>query len=119
MTYAPGQAWSLKDIDRPEARIVVGRIEPAAQLDGETVVHCTIFGAVIADMGDGPEPLTFGHIPFTQAAFAASVDTLLASDAATADAFDEGYYQWAEALGGAFNQPVAAALVEIIQGARE
>lgn len=121
MTYATGQAWSLKNIDESDARIVIGRIEPAAQLDGQTVIHCTIFDAVIADTGDGkgPGPLTFGHIPFTEAAFAASVDTLLDSKAATADAFDEGYYQWAEALGGAFSGTVAATLADVIQGARD
>ena len=100
MKYAVGQAWSIKNIDESNARIVIGRIEPAAQLDGQIVIHCTIFDAVIADMGDGPEPLVFGHIPFTEEAFSASVETLLDSDARTADAFEEGYNQWAEALGG-------------------
>ena len=74
MKFAIGQAWSLRDIDAPNARIVIGRIEPAAQLDGQIVIHCTIFDAVIADTGDGPEPLIFGHIPFTEDAFSASVD---------------------------------------------
>lgn len=118
MKYAVGQAWSIKNIDEPNARIVIGRIEPAAQLDGQIVIHCTIFDTVIADMGDGPEPLIFGHIPFTEEAFSASVETLLDSDALTADAFEEGYYQWAEALGGAFTGPVAAALSDAMQAAR-
>ena len=119
MRFAPGQAWSIKDIAAPEARIVIGRIEPAAQLDGQTVMHCTIFDAVIADFGEGPEPLVFGHIPFTEDAFAASVGTLLDSHARTADAFDEGYYQWAESMGGAFNSPIAAAIADAMQAARE
>jgi len=119
MKYAVGQAWSLKDVDADNARIVIGRIEPAAQLDGKIVMHCTIFDAVIADMGDGPEPLVFGHIPFTEDAFSASVETLLETNASTADAFDQGYYQWAEAMGGAFTGPVAATLSDALQAARD
>ena len=117
MKYEIGQAWSIKNVDAPGARIVIGRIEPAAQLDGEIVMHCTIFDALIADTGDGPEPLVFGHIPFTQDAFAASVDTLLETGAKTAEAFDQGYYQWAEALGGAFRDPIAVALNHAVQAA--
>jgi hypothetical protein len=119
MKYAIGQAWSIKDIDAPNARIVIGRIEPAAQLDGKIVMHCSIFDAVIADTGDGPEPLLFGHIPFTEDAFSASVETLLDSNARTAEAFDQGYYQWAEAMGGAFAGPVAATLSDTMQAARD
>jgi hypothetical protein len=119
MKYAIGQAWSLKNVNEPNARIVIGRIEPAAQLDGQIVMHCTIFDAVIADTGDGPEPLVFGHIPFTEEAFAASVETLLDSNAQTAEAFEQGYYQWAEAMGGAFTGPVAATLSDVVQAARE
>ena len=119
MKYAPGQAWSIKNIEAPDARIVIGRIEPAVQLDGQIVMHCTIFDAVIADTGDGPEPLIFGHIPFTEEAFAASVDTLLDSNARPAEAFEQGYYQWAEALGGAFSGSVAAALSDALQAARD
>jgi hypothetical protein len=119
MKYAPGQAWSLKNIHEPNARIVIGRIEPAAQLDGQIVIHCTIFDAVIADTGDGPEPLVFGHIPFTEEAFAASVEVLLDSNAQTAEAFEQGYYQWAEALGGAFTGTVSATLSDALQAARD
>lgn len=119
MKYAIGQAWSIKNIDEPDARIVIGRIESAAQLDDQIVIHCTIFDAVIADTGDGPEPLIFGHIPFTQDAFSASVETLLDSSARTAEAFDQGYYQWAEALGGAFTGSVAATLADAMQAARD
>jgi hypothetical protein len=119
MKFAPGQAWSIRNVDAPNARIVIGRIEPAAQLDGKIVMHCTIYDAVIADTGDGPEPLIFGHIPFTDEAFAASVETLLEENAATAEAFDQGYYQWAEALGGAFSGTVAATLSDAVQAARE
>lgn len=119
MKYAIGQAWSIKNVDAPGARIVIGRIEPAAQLDGQIVMHCTIYDAVIADTGDGPEPLVFGHIPFTDEAFSASVDTLLETNAKPAEAFDQGYYQWAEALGGAFSATVAETLVDAVQAARE
>jgi hypothetical protein len=119
MKYAIGQAWSIKNIAEPNARVVIGRIEPAAQLDGQIVMHCTIFDAVIADTGDGPEPLIFGHIPFTQDAFAASVENLLETGAKTAEAFDQGYYQWAEALGGAFTGPIAETLQDALQAARD
>lgn len=119
MKFAVGQAWSIRNVDAPGARIVIGRIEPAAQLDGQIVFHCTIFDAVIADTGEGPEPLVFGHIPFTDEAFAKSVDTLLDENAEPAEAFDQGYYQWAEALGGAFNASVAEALIDAVQAARE
>ncbi|GJL96271.1 MAG: hypothetical protein DHS20C06_00880 [Hyphobacterium sp.] len=119
MKFATGQSWSIKNIDEPNARIVIGRIEPAAQLDGKIVFHCTIFDAVIADMGDGPESLIFGHIPFTEEGFSASVETLLESDADTAEAFDQGYYQWAEAQGGAFTGTIAATLSDAMQAARD
>ncbi|MDG1418368.1 MAG: hypothetical protein P8P99_11240 [Maricaulis sp.] len=115
--YAVGQAWSIKNIDEPNARIVIGRIESAANLDGKIVMHCTIFDAVIADTSNGPEPLIFGHIPFTEEAFAAPVDTLLDSKASTAEAFDQGYYQWAEAMGGAFSGTIAATLDDAMQAA--
>jgi hypothetical protein len=118
MKFAIGQAWSIRNVDAPGSRIVIGRIEPAAQLDGKIVVHCTIFDAVIADTGDGPEPLIFGHIPFTDEAFAASVDSLLETDAQPAEGFDQGYYQWAEALGGAFSTSIAETLVDAVKAAR-
>lgn len=119
MTFAPGQSWSIKDINQPDARAVIGRVEQAAQLDGQVVIHCTLFNVAIVDMGDGPEPLVFGHIPFTQDAFAASVGTQIESGAATAAAFDEGYYQWAEALGGAFSVPIAQAVGDALQAAQD
>lgn len=119
MKYAIGQAWSLKNVNEPNAPIVIGRNEAAAQLDGQIVIHCTIFDAVIAATGDGPEPLIFGHIPSTEEAFAASVATLLDSNAQTAEAFEQGYYQRAEVMGGAFTGPVAATLSDVLQAARD
>jgi len=116
--FKTGQAWSIRDIDEPDARVVIGRIEAASQLDGQIVVHCTIFNAATVDMGEGPEPLVFGHIPFTRDAFSASAMTLLQDGAETASAFEEGYYQWAEALGGAFNVPIAQAINDALQAAR-
>ena len=118
MQFKVGQAWSIRDVNEAEARAVIGRIEAAAQLDGQIIVHCTVFNAATVDMGDGPELLVFGHIPFTREAFSASALTLLADTADTAAAFDEGYYQWAEALGGAFDVPIAQAINDALQAAR-
>lgn len=119
MQFKVGQAWSIRDISEPEARAVIGRIEAAAQLDGQIVIHCTIFNAATVDLGEGPELLVFGHIPFTRDAFSASALTLLEDKADTAAAFDEGYYQWAEALGGAFDVPIAQAVNDALQAARD
>ena len=119
MQFKVGQAWSIRDIAEPEARAVIGRIEAAAEMDGQVVFHCPIFNAATVDMGEGPELLVFGHIPFTRDAFAASALTLLEEKADTAAAFDEGYYQWAEALGGAFNVPIAQAINDALQAARD
>tara|TARA_R110000868_G_scaffold53928_2_gene169153 strand:- start:9900 stop:10313 length:414 start_codon:yes stop_codon:yes gene_type:complete len=119
MKFTPGQSWRIKDIDQEGARAVIGRIEPAAQLDGKIVVHCTLFNVAIVDMGEGPEALVFGHIPFTLSAFSASADGLIEAAAQTAAAFDEGYYQWAEALGGAFDVPIAQAVGDALQAARD
>lgn len=118
MQFKVGQAWSIKNVSEPDARAVIGRIEAAAQLDGQVVFHCTVFNAATVDMGEGPELLVFGHIPFTREAFSASALTLLDDTAATASAFDEGYYQWAEALGGAFDVPIAQAIGDALQAAR-
>tara|TARA_R110002073_G_scaffold61392_7_gene154385 strand:+ start:1449 stop:1820 length:372 start_codon:yes stop_codon:yes gene_type:complete len=119
MQYKVGQAWSIRDMSEPDARVVIGRIEAAAELDGQIVFHCTVFNAATVDMGEGPELLVFGHIPFTRDAFAASALELLEDKADTAAAFDEGYYQWAEALGGAFNVPIAQAINDALQAARD
>lgn len=119
MEFKTGQSWSLRDVSEPEARAVIGRIEAAAQLDGQVVFHCTVFNAATVDMGEGPESLVFGHIPFTREAFSASALTLIEEGAATAAAFDEGYYQWAEAQGGAFDVPVAQAINDALQAARD
>lgn len=119
MEFKVGQAWSVRDVSEPQARAVIGRIEAAAQLEGQTVIHCTIFNAATVDMGEGPELLVFGHIPFTRTAFASSALALLEDKADTAAAFDEGYYQWAEALGGAFDVPIAQAINDALQAARD
>tara|TARA_R110002096_G_scaffold252185_3_gene445132 strand:- start:1761 stop:2132 length:372 start_codon:yes stop_codon:yes gene_type:complete len=119
MEFKVGQAWSIRDVSEPQARAVIGRIEAAAQLEGQTVIHCTIFNAATVDMGEGPELLVFGHIPFTRTAFASSALALLEDKADTAAAFDEGYYQWAEALGGAFDVPIAQAINDALQAARD
>jgi hypothetical protein len=118
MQFNVGQAWSIRDVDEADARVVIGRIEAAAQLEGQIVFHCTIYNAATVDMGEGPEFLVFGHIPFTREAFSASALALIEDGAATASAFDEGYYQWAEALGGAFDVPIAQAINDALQAAQ-
>ena len=49
MQFKVGQAWSIRDIAEPEARAVIGRIEAAAEMDGQVVFHCTIFNAATVE----------------------------------------------------------------------
>ncbi len=105
---APGQIWSIKSAQPTSAKAVIGRIEP---LNGSIVVHISIIDVPIpAGLPNAGGTTTIGHMPFDQAAFAASVDRLVGANAATSSAFEDGYRNWQAAKGGFFTISVQQAL---------
>lgn len=96
--FAVGQMWSVKSPAPADLRIVVGRVEA---LNGKTVVHVSILNVPCPDWYP-IRTMDFGHIPFDEATLAASIDKLVATDAAPSSNFEGGYSQWHEAHGGVF-----------------
>jgi hypothetical protein len=112
--FTPGQTWSLKAAQPISAKVVIGRVEAS---DVGTVVHVSIIDVPIpAGLPNPGGTTTIWHMPFDQAAFAASVDRLLGTNAASSADFEGGYRQWEAAKGGVFTIGVQQAL-EVVFGA--
>jgi hypothetical protein len=107
-SLAPGQIWSVASPTTTTAKVIIGRIE---SLSGATVVHVSIIDVPIPAGAPSAGGLTtIGHIPFQEAALAASLGQLLGTDAAVDPFFKEGLRQWREAEGGYFTISVAEAI---------
>ena len=106
--FASGQVWSIKAAPPTSAKVVIGRIEP---LNGSIVVHVSIVDVPVPPgLPNAGGMMTIGHMPFDQAALAASVDQLVGAKATTAADFDGGYQNWQAAKGGVFTVSVPQAL---------
>ncbi|MGD9739045.1 MAG: hypothetical protein AB7O56_13280 [Bauldia sp.] len=108
--FAEGQMWSIRPPAAESVRVVIGRLEPWSE---GTIVHVSILGVPVPD-GPVGAPATrrtiVGHLPIEERALVASVDRLLATDAAPAPTFAAGYQQWEDAKGGIFTVTVAEAI---------
>jgi hypothetical protein len=99
--YKPGQVWSLKSPDSPQALLKILRVE---SLKGAgTIVHVAVTNI----------PVTVGHMPFAEAAIDQSVLQLVGTDAVPPESL-EGYHEWRNAFdkegAGWFTIPVPEAL---------
>jgi hypothetical protein len=103
--YKPGQVWSLRLPEAPQARLTILRVE---SLLGEgTIVHVAV----------SEVPLPVGHMPFTEAAIERSVLDLVGT-VSVGPAALEGYDEWRRAFdnegAGVFSVTVPEAL-KVIQ----
>jgi hypothetical protein len=107
-TFASGQIWSIKAVPPTSAKVVIGRVE---SFNGSIVVHVSIVDVPVpSGLPNAGGTMTIGHMPFDQAALAASVDQLVGVKAATAPDFEGGYQNWQAAKGGIFTVSVPQAL---------
>jgi hypothetical protein len=106
--FSPGQVWTIKAAQPTTAKVVIGYIE---RLDIGIVVHVSIIDVPIpAGLPNAGGTTTIGHMPFDQAALAASVDQLVGVGAATSSDFERGYRNWQAAKGGVFTIGASEAL---------
>jgi hypothetical protein len=99
--YKPGQVWSLRMPNAPQARLLILRVE-LLPLAG-TFVHVAVSGV----------PVPVGHMPFTEAAIDRSVADLVGTEAVRPELL-EGYDEWRKAFdnqgAGVFSVTVPEAL---------
>jgi hypothetical protein len=104
--YKPGQVWSLRIPEAPQALLTILRVESIR--GAGTIVHVAV----------SEVPLAVGHMPFTEAAIDRSVLDLVRTDALGADSL-EGYDEWRRAFdnegAGVFSVTVPEALKGIDQ----
>jgi len=111
--FAPGQEWSIKSVSHTTAKVIVGRLETWR---GKICVNVSIVDVPIPSGMPGAGGVTeIAHIPFDQAALAASVDQLLATRVSPSPSFEVGYKQWQDAKGGVFSISVEKAIEVTLQ----
>ena len=111
LNFAPGQMWSIKSATPTTTKVIIGRRE---EWGGKIAVHVSVIDVPIpSDMPGAGRTTTVHHMPFDEAALAASVDQLLVTDASPAPNFESGYAQWQSADGGIYTINVSKA-VEIL-----
>lgn len=114
VAFAPGQVWSVRSTAPTPLRVVFGRIEPYGK---GTVVHVSILDVPIPPGAPGAGGATrVAHMPFDEAALAASVDALVATGAAPLPNFEDGYRQWLSDRGGVWSLTVSEAIAVVFQG---
>jgi hypothetical protein len=95
--FAVGQEWTVKAPDSGAAtplHVVVAKIEP---IDGHTIVHISLTG--IACPGS-TKTVSLGHAPIDADTLAASVESIVATNAAPAEGFETSYASWKARHGG-------------------
>lgn len=108
-----GQEWSIKSSSGSTAKIIIGRVEPWRN---RVCVSVSIVDIPIPLGAPGAGGVTqIAHIPFDEAALAASVDKLLATGVPPAPSFESGYKQWRDAKGGIYTISVEKAIEIMFQ----
>lgn len=111
MQFAEGQLWSIKSASPTTTKVIVGRKE---QWQGRVAIHVSLVDVPLpVHLGSAGGTTTIVHMPFDEAALAASVNKLLGTDASPAPGFEDGYRHWQSAQGGIFTIGVSEAVETI------
>jgi hypothetical protein len=113
--FTPGQVWSIKAAS-PSLKVVIARVEPFGD---KVAVHLSIVGALVPEGVQGAgNPIRINHMPFEEAALAASVDRLLATGQPVEASVDEGIAVWRKDQGGIWTLGVVEALGALFEAFR-
>ncbi|MET0544903.1 MAG: hypothetical protein ABWZ40_01205 [Caulobacterales bacterium] len=90
----PGQIWSIKQAPNPEARAIIGRVEP---FKGRMVLHLSVRdlappGGV--DAFEAEAELMIGHIPIALESAVESLSSLISPAGEITPEFEQGYAEW-------------------------
>jgi hypothetical protein len=115
----PGQVWSIRHAPNPEARAIIGRVEP---LNGRMVVHMSVRGLAppggVDKFGENAE-LMIGHIPIALDAAAESLSALISPAGEITEEFERDFADWKAAAekdqAGIFIGSIPHAIYEIFQ----
>jgi hypothetical protein len=112
--FAPGQIWSIRSDAPTPVRVIIGRIE---RFGDATAIHVSIIDVPIPPGAPNAGGITrIAHMPFDEAALAASVDELVGTGAAPLPNFADGYRQWRDNRGGIFTIAVDEAIALAFAG---
>lgn len=110
---APGQMWSIKSVSPTTIKVIIGRLE---DLNGKSAVHIALVDVPVPAGAPGAGGvIRVGHMPFEQAALAASLGELISTGVSPGPNFESGYTQWRSARGGIYTIGVAEAVATLFE----
>lgn len=113
-----GQVWTFAEAPSPEARLIIGDVEPFGP-DGDVAVSISLTGLPMMETSGGHRVGgTMYHLPFSEETLRPALLELVSENEPMLDGYSEGYATWKEAVenGGAgiFTIPPSAVLTDVI-----